>query len=177
MNEVVHNILVIHERPSKESIHMVEALIASRRSTCAKLKTGCVIVKDDRVVATGYNGVLSKQKHCDDIWLAKYEAQDPMQNVSFEQWKLMPDFLTGHKKWAQIHEVHGEVNALIYAGFSNTRGSNLYTVFSPCSNCAKLIVAAKINTVYYMTVYQDTTSINFLRENGVVVTQIKSEMM
>lgn len=123
------------------------ARIVSTRATCDRLHTGTVLVKDKRIVSTGYNGSPQGLDHCDDVG------------------HLMED---GHC----VRTVHGEHNALLQAaatGGVSTRGTTLYTLYAPCIHCCKYIVAAGVAQVVIWKLYRGERSVDYLREAGLEV--------
>jgi len=99
-------------------------------STCCKLKVGAVIVKDKRVLSTGYNGVISGASHCEDMFV-----------------KDSPE----HEAWSIQNELHGELNAILHAAKSgiSVDGATIYITVSPCNTCARAIIATGIKRVVY----------------------------
>lgn len=127
------------------------ALLTARMSTCARIQTGAVVVKNKHIISTGHNGVCSGEMHCVDYWADKKTET----------------FYEDHHKWSVINELHAEQNALIYAGKNgqSTIDADLYTVYSPCINCAKVIKSYDIKTVYYRNEYtRDSSGIDFLKK-------------
>lgn len=123
------------------------ARIIATRATCDRLHTGAVLVKDKRIISTGYNGSPPGLPHCDD---------------------------SGHllEEGHCVRTVHGEHNALLQAaviGGASTKGATLYSVYSPCIHCSKYIVTAGIERVVIGKVYRNTQAIEYLKEAGVAV--------
>lgn len=140
---------------------MEMALITAKRSTCIRMQTGAVIVSDDRVISIGYNGVAANQPHCIDLW-----AHEDLKSQ---------EFLEKHHKWALLHEIHGEHNAILWAAKKgiSTENTTMYSVYSPCTNCAKSIIGSGIKTVYYKNVYgRDAEGINLLKSHGIECNQL-----
>lgn len=117
--------------------------LAASRSTCTRRKVGAVLVKNRRVISTGYNGAPEGHTHCQDIGCLREQL-----NV-----------LSGEK-----HElcrgVHAEQNAIIQAAVHgvSVSGAYLYCTVKPCSICAKMIVNAGILNVVYRDEYDDNMS-------------------
>lgn len=130
-------------------------------STCARVQVGAVLVKDRRVVSTGWNGVPSGLEHCNTL----FDAEDWTDKRKIE-----------HHEFSRKFELHAEQNCLIYAGRSGVHldgDLSLYVTVSPCSDCAKLIVAAGIKEVVYKTLYdRDPSGIELLKTMGIEVRQI-----
>ena len=133
-------------------------------STCARVQVGCVIVRDGRIISTGWNGVPAEKKHCSD-------------HFKKSGWNGTEPYLSEeHNKWSVQHEIHAETNAIGYATQSgaSTEGAALYTSISPCVFCAKLICASGIKKVFYVKEYdRDKTGIKFLRNNNIVCEKLK----
>ena len=112
-------------------------------STCARVQVGCLIVRDGRIISTGWNGVPAGQEHCKDHFIER-------------GWDVKKDYLSReHNYWSTKHEIHAETNAIGYAAQNGvlTKGASLYTSVSPCIDCAKLIIVAGITSVFYMNTY------------------------
>lgn len=146
-----------NEHRSSWNKYFIEiALTTSSRSTCQKYQVGCVIVKSNRIVSTGYNGVVSGQKHC---------IHHTFENNS-------------HSEWSKKNEIHAEINAILFAarhGNCPLEGTILYTTHSPCSECAKSISTVGIKEVYYLNEYKDKDGINFLEKLGIHCIQVTVE--
>lgn len=107
------------------------ALDLSKRSTCDRAHVGCCIVKDNRIISTGYNGSLPGKEHCDDVGHL---------------------LLDGHC----IRTIHAEMNAISFAvkqGIS-LEGSHIFVTHSPCIICTKLIISSGIKKIYYNVPYK-----------------------
>ena len=133
------------------------ALVVSKRSTCLRQKVGAVIVKDKRILATGYNGAPSGMPHCLDVGCLREKLGVP----SGERQEL-------------CRGLHAEQNAIIQAakfGIS-IEGSTIYTTHCPCITCAKMIINAGIRRVVYGRDYADKRGLELLREAGIEVIYI-----
>jgi len=155
---------------------MAHAILAAKRSTCLRLQTGAVLVKDERIISVGYNGVVSGAEHCCEHW-QQYAHDREYAAESFDEFLRSDDFSRLHHEWATENELHGEQNAIIYACKRGIKTNNavLYTVYAPCIHCAKVIVTAGIKKVYYQVRYaRDTKCIGlqFLHRNNVSVYRI-----
>ena len=129
------------------------AKLTAKRSTCISKQVGCVLVDNNgRIIMTGFNGVPSGNKHCNE----------------HEHFK---NNRTAHHLWSQSNELHSEQNALAYCAKNGikTNDSILYITLSPCIHCAKILLVAGVKKVIYDDVYDlDNIGIKFLKENGVV---------
>lgn len=103
---------------------------AATRSTCLRRQVGCVIVKDNWLLASGYNGAVSGAIHCIDKGCKRQRLNIP----SGERTEL-------------CEAVHAEANSIGYLGFERTKGTTIYITQQPCIACQKLIVQARISRV------------------------------
>jgi dCMP deaminase len=128
------------QRPSWDSYFMQITRLVSTRSTCLRRNVGAVLVKDKRILATGYNGVARDLAHCLDIGCLR----DKMHVPSGQRHEL-------------CRGIHAEQNAIIQAATSgiNIQGSVLYVTHYPCSLCVKMILNASINRIHYLEGYPD----------------------
>lgn len=120
-------------RKSWGNYFMDVAVLISERATCNRLKVGCVLVKDKRILATGYNGSVSGTDHCIDKGCL---------------------VIDNHCQ----RTLHAESNAILQCakvGVS-TEGATLYITHFPCFNCCKMICQAGIKTVYYLHDYNNS---------------------
>lgn len=122
---------------------MAMAELAATRSTCTRRKVGAVLVKNRRVISTGYNGAPAGHQHCQEIGCLREQLNVP----SGEKHEL-------------CRGVHAEQNAIIQAAVHGISGSGayLYCTSKPCSICAKMIVNAGILSVVYRDDYDDKMS-------------------
>lgn len=153
-------------RMTFQELFMKTALLYAKRSTCCKLQTGSVLVKDNAVISTGYNGVVGGAPHCCDYWHKLYCEKYQNEFKTFEEFKKSDEFKKGHHEWSLRNELHGEQNCILRA-HKKARGSDLFTVFSPCINCAKCCVTCGIKKIYYLNVYNDLSGIEFCKENNI----------
>jgi dCMP deaminase len=148
------------QRPGWDEYFMEVAQVVAKRSTCLRRHVGAIIVKDKRIIATGYNGAPSGMAHCLDVGCLRERLQIP----SGERQEL-------------CRGLHGEQNAIIQAslyGFS-VEGATLYTTTEPCITCAKMIINAGLRRVVYMKEYPDTLARQMLQEAGVECSRIERE--
>ncbi len=141
-------------RPDLDSYFMEIAKVVSTRSTCLRQKVGAVIVKNKRILATGYNGAPSGLPHCEEVGCLREKLNVP----SGERHEL-------------CRAVHAEQNAIIQAAVHGVSiaGGTLYTTHQPCIMCAKMIINAGIKRVVYGKKYADERGLEFLREAGIEV--------
>jgi dCMP deaminase len=146
-------------RPSWDRYFMDITALVARRSTCLRRSVGASIVKDKRILSTGYNGAPSGLKHCLEIGCLR----EKMNVLSGERHEL-------------CRGIHAEQNAIIQAAFHGVsiRGASLYCTNLPCSICAKMIINAGIKKIYYLDGYADTISSGMLQEAGIEVVKIEN---
>ena len=139
-------------RKSWDEYFMEIAGIVKTRSTCMRRQVGAVIVKDNRIIATGYNGAPSGLKHCTEVGCERQRLNIPS---------------------GQRHELcralHAEQNAIIQAAKTgaSTEGATVYITIQPCVICAKMIINAGITRVIHGGDYPDSMAFNMLSEAGI----------
>ncbi len=136
-------------RPSWDQYFMAIADLAATRSTCLRRQVGAVVVKEKRILATGYNGAPRGLAHCLDIGCLREELGIP----SGERHEL-------------CRAIHAEQNAVVQAATSGVdiTGSTIYTTTFPCSLCSKIIINSGIARIVCRTGYPDDLSRQLLRE-------------
>ena len=146
-----------------QRLYMDIATRVAELSHARRLHVGCVIVKDDRIISMGYNGMPAGwDNNCeyeDGYWDAVY--QEEMKWVTTGELKTNPEVL------------HAESNAIAKLAKSNNSGlgADLFVTHSPCIECAKLIYQSGIGRVFYGENYRDDAGIKFLAKSGVTVTK------
>ncbi len=139
----------INKRPTWDEYFLKLAMLASERATCPRMHCGCVLVKDRFVLATGYNGSLPGQPHCD------------------EDGCLIVD---NHC----VRTNHAEINALVQATKHgvNITGATAYITNMSCTTCAKALIAAGIIRVVVFSDFHDTLATQFYSAAGVEVVKL-----
>jgi len=147
----------VKARPDWDTYFMEMAVLAAKRSTCLRRQVGAVIVKNRRVLSTGYNGVPSGVTHCSVTGCLREQLNVP----SGERHEL-------------CRGLHAEQNAIIQAAYHGVSidGSTLYCTTLPCIICAKMIINAGIRKIYYLEGYADTLTGAMLEETDVEIHQI-----
>jgi len=138
------------QRPSWHEYFMLIAKIVSTRSTCNSRPTGAVIVKDNHILSTGYNGAMPGAPHCID-----QPDMDEGRPYCYRRSLGVPDV----DKYNFCKASHAEANAIAQAaryGIS-VEGATLYTTLAPCYVCLKLIATARIRAVYYEQSYDSAS--------------------
>lgn len=143
-----------YNRPSWETYFMEITALVAQRSTCLRRSVGAVIVKDKRILATGYNGAPSGAPHCIDVGCLR----EQLQVASGERHEL-------------CRAIHAEQNAIIQAAYLGVsiQGATLFCTNLPCSICAKMIINAGIKKIYYQDGYADAMALEMLTEAGVEI--------
>lgn len=139
-------------RPGWDSYFMSLAELASERTNCMKRRVGCVIVKDRRLVATGYNGTPSRVRNCMEGGCPRCNGAASKQGVGLDLCLCL----------------HAEENAIIEAGRERCEGGTLYTNLFPCILCAKKIIQAGILRVVYAMNYATDDASNAMLHAGQV---------
>ncbi len=148
-----------HIRPTWDEYFLEMADLASKRATCLRRRVGALLVKEKRILATGYNGAPSGLAHCSETGCLREQLKVPS---------------------GQRHELcrglHGEQNALIQASVHgvSVKGSTLYSTTQPCIICAKMLINAGIREIVISNGYPDEMAMNFLKEAGIKVRTIKA---
>lgn len=142
--------------------YMETAGIFAELSHARRLHVGAIVVKDDRVISIGYNGMPAGwDNNCEDEVVENYAGYEGA--IHHVKLKTKPEVL------------HAETNAIAKLARSTESGVNatMFVTHSPCLDCAKLIYQSGINTVYYRDAYRDDDGIQFLKKSGVTVEQYR----
>lgn len=132
-----------YEYDNIDTMYLNIAFEVALRSKCNRKKVGCVLVKDGNILSFGYNGTPSGMDN---------ECEDCNGNTKKEV-------------------LHAETNAITKCAKSghSTEGSTCYLTYSPCFECAKLMIQSGIKRVFFTELYRDTTSLSFLNEAGIKI--------
>jgi len=132
--------------------------LVARRSTCIRRQVGAIVVKDKRILATGYNGVPTGLAHCEDTGCIREQNNIPS---------------------GQRHELcrglHAEQNTIIQAAYHgiSISGATLYCTTLPCSICLKMLINAGITAIIYEQGYPDELTQSLLNETDLTLTKVK----
>lgn len=141
-------------RPTWDEYFMSIVELVKTRSTCLRRQVGALLVKDKRILATGYNGAPVGCKHCLEVGCLREKLGVPS---------------------CQRHEIcratHAEQNAIAQAAYSGTsvKNSILYVTTQPCVMCAKLAINAGISKIVFKGDYPDELAMELLKEAGIRV--------
>ena len=144
----------ISMRPDWDEYFLQIIDIVKQRSTCVRRQVGAVIVKDKRILATGYNGAPSGCKHCEEVGCLRQSLNIP----SGERHEL-------------CRASHAEQNAIVQAaqyGIS-INNSTIYVTTQPCVICSKMIINSGIKRIVFKGKYPDELSIKLLKEANIKI--------
>ncbi len=145
--------MMVDKRIPWDQYFMAQSLLLSLRSTCTRLEVGASLVKDRRIIAGGYNGSVSGDKHCIDEGCY---------------------LVDGHC----IRTIHAEMNALLQCaklGIS-TEGAEIYVTHFPCLQCTKALLQAGVKTIHYLNNYHnDSYALELIQQVGGSVHQVTLE--
>jgi dCMP deaminase len=160
--------------------YMKTAEVFSELSSARRLHVGAIVVKDDRIISIGYNGMPAGwENNCENIvwdkgaggWLdpEEFDAQYP-----FEGWHETAQQNVRYGLKTKPEVLHAETNAIAKLAKSTEsgQGATLFVTHAPCLDCAKLIYQSGINSVYYRNSYRSEDGIKFLEDCNVKVDKI-----
>ena len=163
--------------------YMKSAEIFAELSHARRLHVGAIVVKDDRIISIGYNGMPAGwDNNCENVewcsaggWLS---AEEIVESWPYEGTYLDADGneMQGRYRLKTKPEVlHAETNAIAKLAKSNESGmgATMFITHAPCLDCAKLIYQSGISSVLYRDAYRDTGGITFLEKSGIKVEQIE----
>ncbi|MFZ5813729.1 MAG: deoxycytidylate deaminase [Bacillota bacterium] len=133
-------------RPSWDEYFVELAQVVAKRSTCNRRSVGAVLVRDKRILTTGYNGSPPGLPHCTDEGCLMVE---------------------GHC----VRAIHAEQNAIVQAALHgiDLRGATCYVTSSPCVHCAKMLIAAGIKRIVYLDNYTEQIGVQMAQQAGVLM--------
>ena len=165
--------------------YMKTAKIFAELSQARRLHVGAIVVKDDRIISIGYNGMPAGwDNNCEDTewcsaggWLSPEEIEE---RWPYEGTYLDADGNTMQGRYrlkTKPEVLHAESNAIAKLAKSTNSGlgATLFVTHSPCIECAKLIYQSGISSVYYNKNYRDDSGIKFLEKSGVNIEKISKE--
>jgi len=131
---------------TENELYMDLALRIAKESYSTRTKVGCVIVKDNNILACGYNGMPSGMPNCCEDENGK----------------------------TRVEVLHAEMNAIakIAKGTQSCEGAKIYITMSPCIICSKLLCASGIKNIFFKKEYRDTSGIEFCKKIGITIAQI-----
>jgi len=149
-------------RLSWDEKHMMNSLVAAARSSCVYFHTGAVDVKNKRIIAEGYNGAPEGIENCLEKGCRKEEH-----GIDFET-----------KGTGNCRGIHAEVNTLGEIAKKDAHNSTLYSVYYPCSVCAKIIANSGVTEVVYMKIYREPDSLTkeIFEERGIIIRKLELDI-
>jgi dCMP deaminase len=154
-------------------IYMQMAYQIAKLSYAKRKRVGCIIVKDNQVISTGYNGTPHGFKNdCEEIQTREVE-NDNHKKVLEEKGYNCQDGCCSKEVTKRV-VLHAESNALAKVSKSTLSSdeADMYITMSPCFDCAKLIIQSGIKKVFYSESYRDTSGIDILEEAGIEVKEV-----
>ena len=144
-------------RPDWDTYFLSIAKLVSTRSTCLRRKVGAVIVKDKRILTTGYNGAPAGLPHCQEVGCLREKLNIP----SGERHEL-------------CRGLHAEQNAIIQAAIYgiSIKDAILYSTHFPCSLCVKMLINAGIKKIIYEEGYPDELAEKLIKEANIEIKKI-----
>ncbi|MBI1932741.1 MAG: dCMP deaminase [Ignavibacteriales bacterium] len=137
-------------RPSWDEYFLKLAMLVSERATCPRMHCGCVLVRNKRILATGYNGSIPGDAHCEDDGCM---------------------IVDNHC----VRTIHAEMNAIIQCSIHgvSTQGATAYITNMPCTNCSKALIAAGIKEIVIFSDYHDTKAEEFFKIANVEISRLE----
>ncbi|NTV99536.1 MAG: dCMP deaminase family protein [Chlorobiaceae bacterium] len=137
---------------------MSVAHLISRRATCTRGHIGAVLVRDNNILSTGYNGAPAGLPHCNEINCRIYRSSHP----------------DGTVEENCVNTIHAEINAIAQAAKHGVsiRDADIYITASPCIHCLKVLINVGIKTIYYDKPYKIEHIDELIRLSGVRLVQV-----
>lgn len=137
------------QRPRWDEYFLKLAMLVSERATCPRMHCGCVLVREKRILSTGYNGSIPGDDHCEEAGC---------------------QIVDNHC----IRTIHAEMNAILQCSIHgiSTAGATAYVTNMPCTNCAKALITAGIVEIVIFSDYHDTLAEDFFTRAGVVLKRL-----
>jgi dCMP deaminase len=170
-------------KPKIIKAHMQVAEAYAKLSTAKRLQVGAIVVKDDRIISIGYNGMPAGwDNDCEDKvwdtgaggWLdpEEFDAKFP-----YEAWHEGAQRNVRYGLKTKPEVLHAEANAIAKVARSPESAENavIFITHAPCIECAKLVYQSGIKQVFYRDSYRDESGTNFLKQAGVIVNKLDAE--
>ncbi len=144
-----------------KTAYMKTAEVFAELSHARRLHVGAIIVKDDRIVSIGYNGMPAGWENNCEYEIYEDNGEDEPEVIL----KTKPEVL------------HAETNAIAKLAKSNESGldATMFITHAPCLDCAKLIYQSGINAVFYRDAYRSEDGVQFLKQSGIKVEQLEKD--
>ena len=145
------------ERPSWPEYFVAITRLVAKRSTCLRRSVGAILVKEKRILATGYNGAPAGVRHCEEVGCLRESSSIPSG--------------TRHELCRGLHAEQNVIIQAAYHGIS-IRDATLYCTNKPCVICSKMLINAGIKKIYYEEGYDDALSEQLFGEAGVELVRL-----
>lgn len=173
-------------KPNKlDTFFMNTAIEVSKLSNCVSYRVGAVIVKDNRIISTGYNGTPSGFiKNCNEVFCEKDEYIFPFPDTIFNYNEKYQSLIKNteniepnigrelHHDFSKTYEIHAEMNAILFAAKNGISINNtvMYVTVQPCDYCIKNLTQSGIKKVIYLNDYDRSTSVedNLILSYGLI---------
>ena len=144
-------------RPTWPEYFMAITKLVAKRSTCLRRSVGAILVKNKRILATGYNGAAAGLRHCEEVGCLRENSSVPS--------GMRHELCRG---------LHAEQNVIIQAAYHGIpiQDATLYCTNKPCVICSKMLINAGIKTIYYEDGYDDPLSDQMFLEAGIQVERL-----
>jgi dCMP deaminase len=159
-------------KPKFIPMYMEMAEIVAKQSSAKRLQVGAIIVKEDRIISIGYNGMPAG-------WTNECEKKVYADETNFDSddWTFTEEdsgLLLKYNTVTKEEVIHAEANAIAKLARSTEagEGSTMFLTHAPCIHCAKQIYTAGIKKVFYRNTYRDTTGLDFLGKCGLKIEKI-----
>jgi dCMP deaminase len=151
---------------------MKTAEVFAELSHARRLHVGAIIVKDDRIISIGYNGMPAHwENDCEDrVYATEW-------SIDNNEWQYEDETGMPYNLKTKPEVLHAETNAIAKLAKSTESGLDaiMFITHAPCLDCAKLIYQSGIRSVFYRDAYRDQSGIQFLEQSKVNVTQVKKD--
>ena len=149
-------------------------------SHARRLHVGAIVVKDDRIISIGYNGMPAGwDNNCEDKWYDRgaggwLSPEEIEEQYPYEEWSEAAQRNVRYGLKTKPEVLHAESNAIAKLAKSNDSGlgADIFITHAPCIECAKLIYQSGINSVYYGENYRDDSGVEFLKKSGVKIEKL-----
>lgn len=160
-------------KPKFIDYYMDIAELTSKLSSAIRLNVGAVIVKGNKILGTGYNGMPTGwTNECEYKEYMPGDSRD-IQLYPFEEYDPTVESNRRYRLVTKDEVLHAEMNVIskVSASTESSEGATLFVTHAPCIHCAKAIYQSGIKQVYYRDAYRDSRGLEFLEQGGVNVTR------
>lgn len=165
-------------KPKFRDYYMQVAEATALLSTARRLQVGAVIVRDHKILATGYNGTPAGwDNNCEDKQYMDRDAGGWLSPEEIEESWPLEDEIGRYRLKTKPEVLHAESNSLMKVARSteSSEGATLFCTHAPCLECAKLIYQSGIRQLFYRDGYRDSAGLDFLQQGGIEVEQYQSD--